>query len=87
MYELLIKKQSAKFIDKRTPREKIRIAEALSKLQENPYRKDLDIKQLKGYRNDYRLRIGKYRFLYTIINSRLLIYMYKACTRGDVYKS
>ena len=87
MYELEISKQVAKFIDKRTRKEKARIAQALSRLQENPFRGDLDIQKLKGYPNDYRLRIGKYRFLYTIIENRLLVYMYKADTRGDVYKS
>ncbi len=86
MYELEIKRQPGKFIDKRTPKERIKIAKALSKLRENPYRKDLDIKKLKGIENDYRLRIGKYRFLYSIIKNRLLIYMYKADTRGDIYK-
>jgi len=87
VYKLEIKKQPAKYIDKRNPKEKVRIAQAFSKLQENPYRRDLDIKKMRGHANDYRLRIGKYRFLYTIIENRLLIYMYKADTRGDVYKS
>lgn len=87
MYKLEIKKQPAKYIDKRNPKEKVRIAQAFSKLQENPYRRDLDIKKMRGHANDYRLRIGKYRFLYTIMENRLLIYMYKADTRGDVYKS
>ena len=87
MYKLEIKKQPAKYIDKRSPKEKVRIAQTFSKLQENPYRRDLDIKKMRGHANDYRLRIGKYRFLYTIMENRLLIYMYKADTRGDVYKS
>ncbi len=87
MYKLEIKKQPAKYIDKRNPKEKVRIAQAFSKLQENPYRRDLDIKKMRGHANDYRLRIGKYRFLYTIMENRLLIYMYKADTRGNVYKS
>ena len=87
MYELEIKKQPAKFIDKRTPKEKIKIAKALLTLQENPYRNDLDIKKLKRSENDYRLRIGKYRFLYSVIEHSLLIYVYKADIRGDVYKS
>jgi len=87
VYKLEIKKQPAKYIDKRNPKEKVRIAQAFSKLQENPYRRDLDIKKMRGHANDYRLRIGKYRFLYTIMENRLLIYMYKADTRGNVYKS
>ena len=85
-YDLELHKKVAKFIDKQPPKLKIRIASALEKLQENPYREDFDIKKLKNLDQDYRLRIGKFRFLYTIFENRLLIYMYKADSRGDVYK-
>ncbi|EHE0558430.1 hypothetical protein J0E37_000517 [Campylobacter upsaliensis] len=36
--------------------------------------------------NHYRLRIGKYRFLYEVLESEILIYAYKADSRGDIYK-
>ncbi len=85
-YDLELHKKVAKFIDKQPPKLKIRIASALEKLQENPYREYFDIKKLKNLDQDYRLRIGKFRFLYTIFENRLLIYMYKADSRGDVYK-
>lgn len=86
MYKIEIKKQAAKFINKRTPKEKIKIAQSFSLLRQNPYRSDLDIKKLINTKNDFRLRIGKYRFLYTIFENRMLISMYKADTRGDIYK-
>ena len=86
MYEIEIKKQVAKFINKRLPNERIKIAQSFLLLRENPYGGDLDIKKLTNTKNDYRLRIGKYRFLYTIFENRLLISMYKADTRGDIYK-
>jgi len=86
MYEIEIKKQVAKFINKRTPNERIKIAQSFLLLRQNPYRSDLDIKKLTNTKNDFRLRIGKYRFLYTIFENRLLISMYKADTRGDIYK-
>ncbi len=34
----------------------------------------------------FRLRVGKYRFLYTVIDDEILIYVYKADSRGDIYK-
>ncbi len=37
--------------------------------------------------NHFRLRIGKYRILYEIIEDEILIYYYKAGSRGDIYKS
>ena len=36
--------------------------------------------------NFYRLRIGTYRFIYSIENSELIIYIEKAGNRGDIYK-
>jgi mRNA interferase RelE/StbE len=86
MYDIKFQKQVSKFINSRTPKERIRIAEALSELQNDPFRNSLDIKKLKDSDNKYRLRFGKYRFLYTIIEDKILIYFYKADTRGDVYK-
>ncbi len=86
MYKLKLRKQVAQFINSRSPKEKKAIAEALIKLQENPYQNTLDIKKLKDSHNKYRLRIRTYRFLYTIIQEQLLIYLYKADNRGDVYK-
>ncbi len=46
----------------------------------------LDWKKMMGYENDYRLRIGKYRFLATISKEKILIYFYKADSRGGSYK-
>jgi mRNA interferase RelE/StbE len=86
MYTLKIRKQVTKFINSRIPKERKMIAEALEKLEHDPYRNDLDIAKLQGTRDQYRLRIGDYRFLYTIIRDQLLIYVYKADKRGDVYK-
>ncbi|EHK3564238.1 type II toxin-antitoxin system RelE/ParE family toxin [Campylobacter upsaliensis] len=55
-------------------------------IAQNPYEAKLDIKKLQGRANHYRLRIGKYRFLYEVLESEILIYAYKADSRGDIYK-
>ena len=86
MYAIEFRKQVIGFIDKRTPKDQTRVTNIFLKLKENPYRADLDIKKLEGRSDVYRLRIGKYRFLYKIIKDRLLIFMLKADTRGDIYK-
>ncbi len=86
MYKIIFQKQVSKFINTRTPKERIHIAEALSELGNNPFANNPDIKKLKGSNDKYRLRLGKYRFLYTITEEQILIYFYKADTRGDVYK-
>ena len=85
MYSLQLRKQVIKFIDSRTPKERKIIAKALEELQQDPYHNTLDVKKLKGAKHKYRLRLGDYRFLYTILEERILIYVYKAGNRGDVY--
>lgn len=46
----------------------------------------LDIKSLKGEHELYRLRIGKYRFIYEVKKNELIIIMFTAGSRGDIYK-
>ncbi len=58
----------------------------LKKIVINPFENNCDIKNLKGQKNHYRLRIGKYRFLYEIKNDIILIYIYGADSRGEIYK-
>ena len=53
---------------------------------ENPLDPSLDIKKLQWENDKYRLRIGKYRFLYEIQDNIVLVYFYKADSRGDIYK-
>lgn len=43
-----------------------------------------DIKPLKGYNNTNRLRVGKYRILFRIIDNTLFID--SLGSRGDIYK-
>ena len=85
MYKIEIKKRVTKFLHKQPLWLSQEFEKAMLKLRKNPYRRDLDIKKLHGFSDDYRLRIGKFRFLYTVYQDRLLVYMYKADTRGDVY--
>ena len=86
MYSLQMSKPVIKFVNSRTPKERQRIKAAFESLQNNPFQNQLDIKKMKGMANHYRLRIGDYRFLYEILHEQVLIYLYKADNRGDVYK-
>ncbi len=64
----------------------LRFFEKLQILKYNPLDNRLDTKPLKWSKDKYRLRIGKYRFLYEIKEQKILIYFYDADSRGDVYK-
>ncbi len=84
-YGIEMNKEVRKFLHSH-PEVSQRFISALDIIAQNPYENPLDIKRLQGQENKYRLRIGKYRLLYEIIESQILIYAYKAQSRGDVYK-
>jgi mRNA interferase RelE/StbE len=60
---------------------KILIDLALSKLSEGL---PVDIKPIIGEKDLYRIRVGKYRFLFIVIRDTILVT--KIGPRGDVYK-
>jgi len=51
----------------------------------DPYNANVDIRSLKWASWSYRLRIGKYRFLYEVREKEIIIYFYDSDSRGDVY--
>lgn len=85
-YEVQISKEFDKFLAKHrnlVPK----ILNALEILAQNPYENTLDIKKIQTKDKHYRLRLGKYRILYELIENKLLIiYAYRADSRGDIYK-
>lgn len=81
MYNIILKKKARKFIDKLPTSDKKRIINALKLLPHSG-----DIKQVKGYDNFMRLRVGDYRIIYTIEENILTIYVLDAGNRGDIYK-
>lgn len=88
MYKLLLHKQVISFIHARVPQEKKLIATKFELLKVNPHHHPgLDIKKMVGLDDVYRLRVGKYRFLYTIDDNKVLVLIMVASARGDVYKS
>lgn len=84
-YAIKYAKQVEKFLDKHKDLQP-KVLSALEQIAQNPFDNALDIKKLQGESHKYRLRIGKYRLLYEIIDEQILIYAYKAQSRGDVYK-
>ncbi len=87
MYELLLSKQVSKFLKSRNRFEKTLIAQKFILLKESPNNSDkLDIKAMQGHKNIFRLRILSYRFIYEIKNKELLILVFRAGNRGDIYR-
>lgn len=72
------KKKSIKYINSADKPTKKRLKEAIEKL---PFG---DIKRLVGFENEYRLRVGDLRVLFTVENDIITINEIKP--RGQVYK-
>ena len=80
-YKIEFSRKAAKDY-KRLPEDyKLLVDLALQKLSKGL---PVDIKHIVGEVNTYRIRVGKYRILFTIIKDILLIL--KIRPRGDVYK-
>jgi mRNA interferase RelE/StbE len=87
MYTLKIHKKAVKFFKSRSISERGIIKIKLDFLTENPYsHPQLDIKKLKGDEEVFRLRVGKIRIIYQIINNDLIVFVISAGSRGDIYK-
>ncbi len=86
IYKIIIEKDVAKFLDKIDDY----IVEAFYKkikiLSVDIKNVSVDIKRLKWNDDLYRLRIGKYRFVYKIYNEKLVIVFVDADSRWDIYK-
>lgn len=73
------KKKAVKYINSVDSSTKKRLREAIEKL---PFG---DIKKLKGYKDEYRLRVGDLRVLFTVENDIITINDIKP--RGQAYKN
>ena len=82
MYRLETSKDVDKFLEKSVPKFRIRVLEAFEELCNNPFSNAVDTKAMVNKKGHF----GKYRFLYTVIDDEILIYVYKADSRGDIYK-
>ena len=83
-YRIVVKKSAAKEIEKIQKVDRIRIVEKIRTLSSDPH--PLGSKKLSG-QEKYRIRQGRYRILYQIINDELIINVVKVGHRRDIYKS
>ncbi len=84
-YEVLIPKKVDKFINSLQNSESIKKRLVLLKEFKSNQKLNLDIKSMKGeWKNYYRLRIGDLRFIFKIIDNKI-IFIEEADYRGKVY--
>jgi mRNA interferase RelE/StbE len=86
-YEIQCTKAADKFLkDHEDVREQYE--DAIKELLIGEHPEKVNVKRIKGKRNDYfRIRLGNYRVVYTIINGKIVVInTLLAGPRGDVYK-
>lgn len=83
-YQLRIKKSAYKELSKMPKVTVLRISKVIDQFKTNPYPKGC--KKFKGSENNYRVRVGDYRILYSIYDDVLIIEVVKIAHRKDVYK-
>jgi mRNA-degrading endonuclease RelE of RelBE toxin-antitoxin system len=86
IFEINIKDKSLKFISSLQKHDRERLKEAILVLKEDPIPiKSLDITKLKGEKNKYRIRKGKFRIVYEVIWQQKLILIHRVDFRGNAY--
>jgi len=83
-YQVIIPKPVQKQLDKLPKKEFKRVIKCLINLRDNP-RPDGCLK-LRGYENEYRLRIGNYRVRYEIRSDNRVIVILHCLHRKDIYR-
>ena len=88
MYRVEIHRDAEKEIKNLPENTREKVIELLILLQTVPYPfKQYDLKKLKGFKNVYRIRMGKYRISYYVDDNSKLIIILEAKSRGEAYKN
>jgi len=87
VYKIRYRKQVVKFLRKQDQGVVKKVIDTFERLKLDPHDfQDFDIKPLQGYSGIYRLRVSKFRILFSIEDTIKIIDVTKAKSRGDVYK-
>ena len=83
-YTIIISKSVQKQISRLSNELQKRVIGKISGLQEEP--RPTGIVKMKGYSNEYRLRVGNYRIRYEIDDSQRIIKILQCKHRREVYR-
>ena len=86
-FDVNIKEKSLKFISSLEKHDRERLRDVIFILKEYPIPiNSLDIAKLKGEKNKYRIRKGKFRIIYEVIWEQRVVLVHKVDIRSSVYK-
>ena len=83
MFEIQFKKKAIKALSRINTPNYNNIIKVIDNLGENP--RPNGYKKLTG-RDGYRVRVGSYRIIYDIFDTKLIIEIVNVGSRGDIYK-
>lgn len=84
-FKVQLKKQATKYVKKQDTPTRERLKAGILKLKLYPF-ENMDIEPLDGLNDWARLRIGKYRILFSIDWIHRVVTVEEIDTRGDIYK-
>jgi len=84
MYQVFVKKSVEKQLLQISSVYYKSIRKKIDELGENPRPKDC--RKLEGFENKYRVRVGKYRILYSVKDDILIVEVINIEHRKDVYR-
>lgn len=84
LYKIRWKVAAGKELSKLNNNIILKIIDAVEKLSENPLPKGA--RKLKGTQHTYRIRVGNYRVIYSLIHEVLVVEVIRAGHRKDIYK-
>jgi mRNA interferase RelE/StbE len=85
LYKIEWKRSAQKELNKLDKKVLLKILESVEILAQNPY--PIGSKKLKGTEFTYRIRVGDYRVIYSVISSILTIEVIKIGHRQSVYRN
>jgi len=83
-YRVFLEKKAFKQLEKMSKDMRNRMIEALHILRDEGFSARVDIKKLRGYRKQYRLRVGKYRILFELRPEKTIV-VYAILPRKAAY--
>ena len=72
-YHVFLEKKASKQFEKLSVDARSRVVDALHTLRDEGFSRRLDVVKLRGYKDQYRLRVGKYRILFELRPERTIV--------------
>ncbi len=83
-FDIEISRTAEKQLKKLPQADQRRVVNAIRDLADAPFPKGS--RKLIGYEDVYRIRVGRYRILYSVLEQKLIIIVLKIGHRKDIYR-